>query len=91
MNIARGAMQVLWPAFLGAALSVGVFFSAIDPTELNLVGFHLADSRMGAYTIGFFVFWLIFAVAGSITWFLASTDTEAGSDHRSMRSRGLGD
>lgn len=91
VSFGRALMQVMWPSFLGAAIAVGVFFSAIDPQELNLVGMRLADSRAGAYTVGFFVFWLIFAVACAVTWFLASTDTEAGQDHRAMRSTGLGD
>ena len=73
-HFARGAVQVMWPAFLGAALAVGVFFSAIDPLEIEFVGIHLSDSREGAYTIGFFLFWILFMVSGSITWFLASTD-----------------
>ena len=64
-------MQVLWPSFLMAAVAVGVFFSMIDPQELVIVGLHLADSREAAYTVGFFVFWILLAASSALTWLLA--------------------
>jgi len=73
-KLGRCAAQVLWPAFLGAAMSVGLVFSAIDPMEIDLVGLNLVSSRPAVYTIGFFVFWMLFIVSGTITWFLASAD-----------------
>lgn len=82
VNVSRAAMQILWPSFLGAAMAVGVFFSAFDPQSLSLIGLQVADSREGAYTVGFFFFWIIFSLTGALTWFLASTDTEAGRDRR---------
>ena len=75
-RVGRAAVQIMWPAFLGAGAAVGVFFSAIDPLEIELVGVHLSDSREGAYTVGFFLFWLLFMVSGTITWLLANTDHE---------------
>ncbi len=73
-TVSKFFMQVVWPAFLGAIVAVGVFFSAIDPHELDLVGIHLASSRTGAYTAGFLVFWLLFSVSSGITWWLVRTD-----------------
>lgn len=75
-RFARGAAQVVWPAFLGAAMSVGLFFSAIDPLEIDLVAEHLGGSSEGAYTVGFFLFWVLFMITGSITWLLANTDND---------------
>ncbi len=72
----RAVAQITWPAFLGAAMSVGLLFSSVDPLEIDLVGVHLSDSREAAYTIGFFVFWVLFMVSGTITWYLANTDHE---------------
>ncbi|MFK7964849.1 MAG: hypothetical protein AB8C46_12880 [Burkholderiaceae bacterium] len=72
----RGAGQVLWPAFMGAAMSVGLFFSAIDPLQIELVGLSIVSSRPAAYTLGFFLFWMLFVVSGTITWFLANTDNQ---------------
>ncbi len=73
----RAVAQVTWPAFLGAAMAVGLTFSTIDPLEIDLVTENLADSREAAYTIGFFVFWVLFMLSGSLTWYLANTDHEA--------------
>ena len=73
-HFSRAIAQITWPAFLGAAMAVGLLFSLIDPLEIDLVGVHLADSRVGAYTLGFFIFWVLFMVSGSITWLLANTD-----------------
>ena len=75
----RFMMQVLWPAFIVAAVAEGVFFSMIDPQELVVVGLHLADSREAAYTVGFFLFWALLSLGCSITWLLASDRTPPGS------------
>jgi len=69
-KLGRFLMYVLWPAFLMSVVAVGVFFSMIDPQELDVVGLHLADSREAAYTIGFFVFWALFSACSSLTFFL---------------------
>lgn len=68
----RFLMQVLWPSFLTATVAAGVFFSMIDPQELVLVGISLASSREAAYTISFFVFWILFALSSGLTWLLAN-------------------
>lgn len=67
----RFLMQVLWPAFLMAIVAEGVFFSMIDPHELTVVGVHLADSREGAYTVGFLLFWVLFTASSALTYVLA--------------------
>jgi hypothetical protein len=72
-RVGRLIMVVLWPAFLMATVAEGVFFSMIDPHELVVVGLHLADSREAAYTVGFFVFWLLFATGGGLTCLLMQT------------------
>ena len=71
-RVGRFMMQVLWPSFLMAVVAVGLFFSMIDPQELELVGMSIADSREGAYTVGFFLFWLLFALSSSLTWLLTT-------------------
>jgi hypothetical protein len=69
-KVGRFLMQVLWPAFLMAAVAEGVFFSMIDPIELDIVGIHLAASREAAYTVGFFVFWALFTACSGLTYML---------------------
>jgi hypothetical protein len=66
-------MWILWPSFLVAAAMVGVFFSAFDPHELHWFGHPLEISRLGVYTVSFFLFWIMGAVCGAGTIFLSST------------------
>jgi len=75
-------MQVLWPAFLGAAMTVGLVFSLIDPMQIDWVHMYLNDSREAAYTGGFILFWLVYALACGMTWFLATTETPTGRTRR---------
>jgi len=54
-------IAVLWPSFLTAGVATILFFTAFDPREF-LITTRFADvSRLGAYTIGFFLFWLLTA------------------------------
>jgi len=82
----RCLMQVLWPAFLGAAITVGLVFSMIDPTQVEWVHTYLNDSREAAYTAGFILFWIVYSLACTMTWFLATTETPAGTMGRQRRS-----
>jgi hypothetical protein len=66
----RFLMQVLWPAFLMSIVAEGLFFSMIDPIELDIVGLHLASSREASYTVGFFVFWALFTASSGLTYLL---------------------
>ncbi|GMR19896.1 MAG: hypothetical protein BMS9Abin36_0491 [Gammaproteobacteria bacterium] len=52
-------IAVMWPSFLVAGLANIFFFIAFDPEQL-LQNTRFADvSRLGAYTVGFFLFWLL--------------------------------
>ena len=53
--------------------AVGVIISLV------FVGLHLADSREAAYTVGFFLFWVLFALSSGLTWILASGTAEPPS------------
>lgn len=55
---------VMWLSFLLAVGATGVFFSAIDPEELRYCVDFPEVSRTGAYTIGFFLFWLLTGASG---------------------------
>jgi hypothetical protein len=50
---------VLWPAFLCAGAATGVFFTFFDPVVLLACEGEPPMTRMGAYTLGFFMFWLL--------------------------------
>jgi hypothetical protein len=60
-------IAVLWPSFLVAGLATVLFFLAFDPRDLVEAGIIPEISRLGAYTIGFFLFWLTTASACLLT------------------------
>lgn len=63
----RRMMWIAWPAFLAACLLELAVFAVVDPLELQWAGHGLGWTRQGAYTAGFFVFWLIAAGACALT------------------------
>jgi hypothetical protein len=75
----RCLMQVVWPAFVGSAITVGLLFSLIDPLQIEWVHVHLNDSREASYTLGFLLLWILYTFACGVTWFLAITETPAAS------------
>jgi len=62
-------ITVLWLSFLMAAAATGVFFSSIDPLELKYCIDYPEVSRTAAYTIGFFLFWLLTASSSLLAVF----------------------
>lgn len=60
-------IAVLWPSFLTAGAATILFFTAFDPQLLMAVGGYEQISRLGGYTIGFFLFWLLTASTGVLT------------------------
>ena len=83
--LVRCLMQVLWPAFVGAAITVGLLFSVIDPVQIEWVHVQLEDSRPAAYTLAFLVFWILFSITCCMTWYLAITETPKGKLGRGHR------
>lgn len=72
-------ITVLWLSFLMAGMATGVFFSSIDPLELKYCVSFPEVSRTGAYTIGFFLFWVLTASSSLLAVFFtypASLDDE---------------
>jgi hypothetical protein len=60
----RLAMTVLWPSFLAAALAEGCFFSLFAPDVLWVL------PPVAVYSIGFFFFWTLCALASMLTCYL---------------------
>lgn len=80
-RLIRFLMQVLWPAFVGAIVAVGLLFSLIDPHQFHGFSVYLGGSREAAYTVGFLFLWAVFSFACSLTWFLASTERRNRSEN----------
>lgn len=66
-SVSRLLMTILWPSFIMASISVGVIFSIIDPEALVLHGNSTETSNVVIYSITFFVFWLLGAIASGLT------------------------
>ncbi len=62
----RLAMTVLWPSFLAAAMAEGLFFSMFTPDLL------WALAPVAVYSIGFFFFWSLCALASMLTYYLVT-------------------
>lgn len=68
--LAIAAMSIFWPSFLSAAAMTGLFFSALDPTELLVFGKPIEVSRHEAYGMGFMIFWAFSAISSAMTYVL---------------------
>ena len=62
----RPAMTVLWPSFLAAAMAEGCFFSLFAPDALWVL------APAAVYSIGFFFFWTLCALASMLTYYLVT-------------------
>lgn len=61
-------VSVLWPSFLTAGVATILTFTAFDPQEIAVcMGHGEAVSRLGAYTMGFFLFWLLTSSSCALT------------------------
>ncbi|MEA3410253.1 MAG: hypothetical protein U9R74_01785 [Pseudomonadota bacterium] len=56
-------VAVLWPSFLTAGLTTIIVFTLYDPQIVFSCVGGPEIARLGAYTVGFFFFWAINAVA----------------------------
>lgn len=61
-------IAVFWPSFLTAGMATIVFFTAFDPLHL----FSEYDfSRLGMYSIGFFLFWVITGISSGLSLYFS--------------------
>lgn len=64
----RKALIILWPAFLMAGVMMMLVFSMVEPSALHgLGGGPLQLSDTAVYTLAFFAFWLVIALACAAT------------------------
>ncbi len=64
-------MVVAWPAFLASCILEALVFAVIDPLELTWGQAHLGWSRQAVYTLAFFVFWSVVALAATLALVLS--------------------
>ena len=82
----RRVMVILWPAFLMAGVLEMLVFALVDPANLHWFdGEQVALSASAVYTLAFFVFWGVIAIAGALTHLL---DLDAGDINHQPAERG---
>ena len=60
---AQQVISVLWPSFLVAIVASGIFFSAFNPKDLIPFDLDIEISPLAAYSIGFFLFWILAGIS----------------------------
>lgn len=60
-------VSVLWPSFLTAGVATTLFFTAFDPQLIMAVSGYSEISRLGGYSMGFFIFWLLTSSSCALT------------------------
>ena len=71
--MAKILMAVAWPAFLASCILEALVFALIDPFDLTWGPIHLGWSRQAVYTLAFFVFWGVVALAASMALMLSQS------------------
>ena len=74
--MAQRLMWILWPGFLVAIPAVGIVFTLVDPADLHAFGAPLGLSRLGAYSLGFLLFWALGAACSALTVLLQRSPFE---------------
>jgi hypothetical protein len=62
-------IAIFWPSFITAGAATILFFTAFDPQTIMAVSGYGDISRLGGYSIGFFLFWLLTSSSCALTCF----------------------
>jgi len=62
--ITQRVVAILWPSFITAGIATVLFTTAFDPAVI-FIDYDI--SRIGLYTICFFLFWLFGAITATAT------------------------
>jgi hypothetical protein len=74
------AMAIGWPSFLMASVLEVLVFSLVDPTQLHWFGGAAIElSATAVYSVAFFVFWAVIAVASFLTHRLGESAVEVNT------------
>jgi hypothetical protein len=75
--------QILWPAFLIAAVMEMVVFAWVDPAQLRFGSWHPDPNT--AYSLAFLVFWSLVTISSAISHWLMKqpiAPRDVGINHR---------
>ena len=63
----QAIISILWPSFIVAGVATILFFTAFDPEVIMAVSGYGDISRLGGYSIGFFLFWILTSSSCALT------------------------
>ncbi len=69
-------IATLWPSFMVAIVATGLFFSAFNPEDLYPFDLDFEVNTLGAYTVGFFVFWTFCLLSSVVSIYFAITNSQ---------------
>ena len=69
LPLVQRVSAMLWPSFLFAGMATGVFFTLFDPVVLLECEGEPPLGRTAAYSLGFFMFWLLCAGSSAATYY----------------------
>jgi hypothetical protein len=76
--VIRRVVAILWPSFITAGIATIVFNTVFDPLVL-FVDFDI--SRLGAYSISFFLFWMFGVITAMATCFFLRPCSAVSQDN----------
>ncbi len=78
---------VLWPSFIAAGVMDIVLFTLLDPMALIYRDAPLFTTRLGAYSQGFFLFWLFGAVSSALTCYFQCSVAQLNKIYSPSKSK----
>lgn len=79
----QAVATVVWISFLSAAVATMLVFAVFDPVELAAsLDVGLDIGRQAGYAVGFFFFWLLFALCSGVTAWLVRTAPKRDAQQR---------
>ncbi len=81
---AQICIATLWPSFMMAIVATGLFFSAFHPKDLYPFDLDIEINTLGAYTVGFFVFWVFCALSSVMTIYFAVSNCRKTQTDQSL-------
>lgn len=79
----QAVATVIWISFLAAAIATMLFFAVFDPVELAAsLDAELEIGHQAGYAVGFFFFWILFALCSGVTAWLVRTAPKRDTQHR---------
>lgn len=70
----QAVATVVWISFLSAAVATMLVFAMFDPVELAAsLDVEIDIGRQAGYAVGFFFFWILFALCSGVTAWLVRT------------------